>query len=603
VITDDLTDLIRAAVLAARDAGVLPLSDDNVTIKLEMPPNKQFGDYSCNVAMTLKKATGINDSRAIANAILQHLPVGAGLIERAEVAGPGFLNFYLKPTWLQDTLLRIETEGDRYGCSDARKEERVLLEFVSANPTGPISVVNGRAAVLGDVLANLLAAQGCTVGREFYINDALNSLQLETFAQTVMVRYLQQLGHPVQMPDGVIEPGQNGATGKPLPTARFPEKGYRGEYVKDIAAVIVGEIGERYQAALEARFCREGADAADEPLDPDMATYFRQATLHRMLDAQKRALEAFGVHYDRWTFESSLYDSGAVENAIATLRERGYTYEKDGAVWFRSSAFGDNEDRVLVRSNEKATYIAADAAYHNDKFLRGYTHIIDIFGADHHGYVARLKAGIAAMGYDLKHVDVILTQMVSLVRDGEAVLGGKRKGNIMELKEDLVDDIGRDAARFYFLLNSYETPATVDVELAKKQSNENPVYYVQYAHARLCNILRRAAEQGFVLQPAAQADRALLTHDKELDVLRKLSDYPQDIAYAAERYAPHRLTRYAMDLAGLLNLFYENCRVLSGKEEAVAPELTQARLALVNGARIVLHNLLTLIGISAPETM
>jgi arginyl-tRNA synthetase len=609
VITDDLTDLIRAAILAARDAGLLTLADstpeESLAIKLEMPPNKQFGDYSTNVALTLKKATGINDSRVIANAILQHLPVGVGLIERAEVAGPGFLNFYLKPTWLQDTLLRIEAEQERYGTSDARVDERVLIEFVSANPTGPISVVNGRAAALGDVLANLLAAQGCTVGREFYINDALNSLQLETFAQTVMVRYLQQLGHPVQMPDGGIESGVNTSDGLTLPVARFPEKGYRGEYVKDIAAIIVGEIGERFHAALTARFCGEVplAGTSDAPLDPDLITYFREATLHRMLDAQRQALAAFGIHYDRWYFESSLYESGAVEHAIATLRDHGYTYEKDGALWFRSSAFGDTEDRVLVRSNEKATYIAADAAYHNDKFQRGYTHLIDIFGADHHGYVARLKAGIAAMGYDLKHVDVILTQMVSLVRDGEAVLGGKRKGNIMELKEDLVDDIGRDAARFYFLLNSYETPATVDVELAKKQSNENPVYYVQYAHARLCNILRRAAEQGFTLQPAAEVDRALLTHPRELDMLRKLSDYPQDIAYAAERYAPHRLTRYAMDMAGLLNLFYENCRVLPGRDEAVDPALTQARLALVNGARIVLHNLLTLLGISAPETM
>jgi arginyl-tRNA synthetase len=603
VITDDLADLILAAIHAATAAGDFSFNDVAPAIKLEMPPNKQFGDYSSNVALTLKKATGINDSRVIAAAIIKHLPLDRGLIDRAEVAGPGFINFYLCPTWLQDTLLRIEAEQGGYGHGDARTGERILLEFVSANPTGPISVVNGRAAALGDVLANLLAAQGAAIGREFYINDALNSLQLETFAETVMVRYLQQLGHPVLMPDGVIEPGAPISANRSLPPARFPEKGYRGEYVKDIAQVIVAEIGERYHSDLAPHFCRPEPTGGGSTFAPDLITFFRQATLQRMLDAQRRALEAFGVRYDRWYFESSLYDSGAVEKAITTLREHGYTYEKDGALWFRSSALGDTEDRVLVRSNEKATYIAADAAYHNDKFQRGYTHLIDIFGADHHGYVARLKAGIAAMGYDLSHFDVILTQMVSLVRDGEAVLGGKRKGNIMELKEDLIDDIGRDAARFYFLLNSYETPATVDVELAKKQSNENPVYYVQYAHARLCNILRRAAEQGFALQPAHEVDRTLLTHQRELDVLRKLADYPQDVAYAAERYAPHRLPRYAMDMASLLNLFYENCRVLPGKEETVEPALTQSRLALVNGARIVLNNLLSLLGISAPESM
>jgi arginyl-tRNA synthetase len=591
VITDDLSALVRQAVLDARDAGELPLSTDSFAVNLETPNNKAHGDYSSNIALTLKKATGLNDSRDIANRILRHLPAGHPLIARVEVAGPGFMNFYLKPDWLHDTLVKIEAEDTGYGTGTARQGEKILIEFVSANPTGPISVVNGRAAALGDVLGNLLAAQGAGVGREFYINDALNSLQLEKFAQSVTIRYLQQLGHPVLVPAAnddeadTTEPGVAQAGEKPL--VHFPKDGYRGEYVKDIAKAIVAEVGDRYENAPEA----------------ERAPFFRKATLERIVAAQRAALEAFGIVYDEWFYESRLYDDGEVDNAIALLRERGYTYEKDGALWLKSTEFGDDKDRVLVRSNEKATYVAADAAYHANKFRRGYTHLIDIWGADHHGYVSRLKAGVAALGYDPKDLEIILTQMVSLVREGEAVIGGKRKGNVIELKEDLIDEIGKDAARFYFLLNSYETPATVDVELAKKQSNENPVYYVQYAHARLCNILRRAEEQGVALQPAQAVNRSLLAHPAELDVLRKLADYPQEVAIAAKDYAPHRLTRYAMDLASLLNIFYENCRVLPGKDDPVATDLTTARLALVNGARIVLRNLLGLLGVSAPEKM
>ncbi len=621
MITDDLAALILEAVMAARQAGEFTLTEDAVPVTLETPRSKQHGDYSSNVALTLKKLTGLSDSRDIAARILRHLPADNALIARAEVAGPGFLNFYLKPDWLHDALVKIEFEDSCYGSSAARTGEKILIEFVSANPTGPISVVNGRAAALGDVLGNLLAAQGCEIGREFYINDALNSLQLETFAQTTLVRYLQQLGHPVAIPasgeDGgdIIEPGENavltadqvapallsppspvgkGAGGlgsapdaAPPALLHLPKDGYRGEYVKDIARAIVAEVGDRY------------ADAPDETRLP----YFRKITLERMIAMQKEALAAFGIHYDTWFYESSLYERGLVDKAIATLRERGYAYEKDGALWLKSPALGDDKDRVLVRSNEKATYIAADAAYHDDKFQRGYTRLINIWGADHHGYVARLKAGVAALGYDPARLEIVLTQMVSLVRDGEAVIGGKRKGVVIELKEDLIDEIGKDAARFYFLLNSYETPATVDVELAKQQSNDNPVYYVQYAHARLASILRRAEENDFALQPAQAVSRALLTHPAELDVLRKLADYPAEVALAARDYAPHRLPRFAMELASLLNVFYENCRVLPGKDEPIAPEMTLARLALVNAARIVLRNLLALLGVSAPDKM
>lgn len=588
MVTEDLAEIIGGAVRAAGEAGEFTLGDAVVPIAIDTPKNKQHGDFSCNIALTLKKVTGLNDSREIAARILKHIPEENPLIDRVEVAGPGFMNFYLRPAWLHDALVKIETLDDRYGFSELRKGEKVLIEFVSANPTGPISVVNGRAAALGDVLASLFTSQGAETDREFYINDALNSNQLELFAQASYARYLQEFGHSLLFPDGRIEPGAQVPLQAEEPAViPFPENGYPGEYVRDIARNIVAEVGDRYR------------NAPAEEREP----YFRRATLNWMLTAQRTTLAAFGLEYDTWFSESTLYESGEVDRTIQELKEREYAYEKDGALWLKSTAFGDEKDRVLVRSNEKATYIAADAAYHKNKFDRGYTRLINIWGADHHGYVARLKAGVAALGYDPKNLEIILTQMVSLVRDGEAIIGGKRKGVVIELKEDLIDEIGKDAARFYFLLNSYDAPATVDVELAKKQSNDNPVYYVQYAHARLCNILRTAADRGVLLKSAADADRSLLTHSAELDVLRKLSDYPLEVTTAARDYAPHRLPRFAMELASLLNVFYENCRVLSGQDAPIDPALTEARLALVNGARIVLRNLLALLGITAPEKM
>lgn len=588
MITDEIVSLLHHAVLSAKEAGDLPAMEETIPIALETPKNKAHGDFSCNVALTLKKVTGISNSREIAERILKHLPSNSSLIEKVEIAGPGFMNFYLKPDWLHAILLQIEQESQCYGTSNTREGDRVLIEFVSANPTGPISVVNGRAAALGDVLANLLASQGCEVSREFYINDALNSNQMEVFAEAAFARYKQQFGHPIEFSDGRIEPGVPQPVGSPEREAiLFPKDGYPGEYVRDMAKDILSEVGDRYLTAP----------------DEERRAYFRKATLDWILGSQRTTLEAFGLTYQTWFYESSLYNSGDVDKTIATLKEKGHAYEKDGALWLTSSQFGDEKDRVLVRSNEKATYIAADAAYHRNKFDRGFTHLINIWGADHHGYVARLKAGVAALGYNPERLEIILTQMVSLVRDGEAIIGGKRKGVVIELREDLVEEIGKDAARFYFLLNSYETPATVDIELAKKQSNDNPVYYVQYAHARLCNILRTAIERGIEPIPASQAERSLLIHPSELDVLRKVSDYPAEVALAAQDYAPHRLTRFAMDLAGLLNVFYENCRVLPSKDDPIEANLTLARLSLVNSARIVLKNLLTLMGITAPERM
>ncbi len=546
---------------SARNAGDLRLSGTDLDVALELPRNKQFGDYATNIALTLAKDAGL-PPREVAARISNHLPTGNGLIDRVEVAGPGFLNFYLKPTWLHDNLARIESEDSSYGMSTAREGERTLIEFVSANPTGPISVVNGRAAALGDTLANLLAAAGAQVSREFYVNDALNSTQIDLMGASLAARYCQLLG----------------------PNREVPEDGYHGEYLIDIAREILEEEGDKHATLSEA----------------ELAGRFRELSIRRMIDQQKSDLESFGVIYDTWFYESSLYETDAVKQCIEEMKQRGVAYEKDGALWLKSTELvGDDQDRVLVRSNEKATYVAADAAYHKSKFDRGFNRLIDIWGADHHGYVARLKAGVKALGHDPDACEIILTQMVLLMRDGEPVRGSKRAGDIIPLA-DLVEEIGKDAARFYFMLNSYETTATFDLNLAKKQSADNPVFYAQYAHARCVNVLRRAEELSVALVPAAEVDRSLLTHEKELDLLRKLAEYPNEVKLAADFLAPHRLTVFVREIGQSLHQFYEECPAL---KEGVDPAIRDARLALFNATRIVVRNLLTLLGVSAPDKM
>lgn len=563
MITDDLKSLLQTAIHEAQAAGDLSLAADSYDITLELPKNKQFGDYASNIALSLQKAAGVT-GREVAACLVKHLPVGHGLIDRVEVAGPGFMNFYLRPTWLQDTLLKVETEDAAYGTNTTRHDEKTLIEFVSANPTGPISVVNARAAALGDTLGNLLTASGAEVSREFYVNDALNSNQINLMGESLAARYLQELGQEAQV----------------------PEDGYHGEYLREIAQEIISESGGAYLSL-----------SVDE-----RNAKFRELAMTRMIDQQKHDLKAFGVVFDTWFYESSLHDSGKVREAIEDIRGRGYAYDQDGAVWLATTKLSkDEKDRVLVRSNENPTYIAADAAYHKDKFERGFNRLINIWGADHHGYVERLKASVAALGYDKDQCEIILTQMIMLMRDGLPVKGSKRAGDIIPLI-DLVEEIGKDAARFYSMINSYETTATFDLELAKKQSSENPVYYAQYAHARCCKVLRTAAERGVTVLPASEVDRALLTHEKELDLLRKLTDYPNEVRQAADNLAPHRLTGYIREIGQALHQFYEECPAL--KENANVPtDLRDARLVVFNATRIVVRNLLNLLGVSAPESM
>lgn len=561
MITDELADIVREAVDLACAEGGLPEACRGVPIEVEPPRNRGFGDYATNVALVLAKPAGM-PPRDVAEIIMSHLSLEGTAVDAVEIAGPGFINFRMRRDWLHDTMVLIEQQGERYGHNRSMRGRRVLLEFVSANPTGPISVVNGRAAALGDSLRRILSASGAEVATEFYVNDALNSTQIDLLGASLGARYMQALGHDVAL----------------------PTDGYQGEYLIQMAQEIIEEHGDAF-AGLP---------------DEERNRQFRDIAVERVLAHQKRDLAAFGVEFDRWFFESDLYRSGAVARAIEQMKQAGYAYEKDGALWLRSTELaGDDQDRVLVRSNERETYVAADAAYHKDKFDRGFTHLINIWGADHHGYVARLKAGIKALGYNPDRCTILLTQMVLLTRDGELVRGSKRAGDIIPLI-DLVEEIGRDAARFYCLLTSYETTATFDLELAKRQSADNPVYYAQYAHARCSAVLRRAQELGLAVKQPSEVQRGLLSHEKELELLRTLALYPREVKVAADTMAPHRLTNYVRTIGQALHQYYEECPAL---KEETAPELRDARLALFAVTRTVVANLLGLLGVSAPDKM
>jgi len=420
-------------------------------------------------------------------------------------------------------------------------------------------VAQGRAAAIGDTLARLLDARGYQVHREYYVNDAASSTQVGKLAESLDARYFQALGQD-----------------KPL-----PEDGYRGEYLAEMARRIVALEGDRYVALTE----------------EERLAAFSALAEQGFVEDQRQVLEEFGVVFDNWFRESSLFDSGEVEAALALLTERGYTYEQDGAVWLRSTEFGDDKDRVLVRSNGKAMYVASDAAYHRGKFGRGFSRLIDIVGPDHHGWVARTRAAIAAIGCPVDKLDIIMHQVVRLFRGGEMVRMSKRAGDIITLQE-VIEEVGADAARYFFLMRSTDSPLDFDLELAKKETAENPVYYVQYAHARISSILRNAVEQGVPLPAVERANLALLRHSDELTLMRKLADFPEEVEAAARLYEPHRMTRFATELAGVFHQFYTNCRVLGDD-----PALTAARLILAGAALIALRNILRLLGVAAPERM
>ncbi len=550
----DLLGQAYAAVITAEGQPDAPAP----AIAIEKPSNPEHGDFSSNLALQLGNTLKANP-REIAQELVARLPDDS-VIERVEVAGPGFINFYLTASWVHTTLQQILVERKNYGRSDACAGEKVQVEFVSANPVGPIHIGNARGGPFGDVLANLLEAIGCQVQREYYLNDAPSNTQLQIFGGSVQARYRQLLGEEVD----------------------FPEDGYHGDYVTELAQGIVDEHGEEYRGV---------------PRDTEGALLFFDLVEDDMVEQLHRDCAAMGISFDVWFRETDLHEQGLVLKQVDELRESGAAYEKDGATWLRTGDFGDEEDRVLVRRDGAPTYIASDIAYAANKFhTRGFDRVIYVWGPDHFGYVPRMKAALGAMGVDIDRAEFIIYQTVRFLEGGEPLRLSKRRGDIVTIRE-LIDDIGRDAVRFFFLMRSVDAHLDFDLDLARQQSAENPVYYVQYAHTRLSSILREAEKADYLGE--RDADLALLTHPDELTLLRKLADYPGQIERAAQERAPHRLPHFAQELAQTVHQFYTNCRVLDAQD----PDMSRARLALVEGSRIVLRNILGLMGLDAPERM
>lgn len=551
-ITESLKELIADSARKAKEKGKINF-EQLPQFVLEVPKDKAHGDFASNIAMVLAKQAKMRP-RDIAVAILEEIGENK-LITKVEIAGAGFLNFFLNNSWLYEVLPIVQEQDEKYGYSDFGKGEKVQVEFVSANPTGLLHMGNARGGALGSSLANVLNAAGYECEKEYYINDAGN--QILKLGLSLEARYRQVLGE------------------EDYP---FPEDGYHGVDIIDTAKNIVALHGDSYlQLPAEERQAK-----------------MVEIALKEKLNGIKAGLDAFGVDYDVWFSESSLHESGAVMQVVDDLRQKGLVYEKDGALWLETTKFGDEKDEVLVRSNGIPTYFAADIAYHKNKFDRGFKKVINIWGADHHGHVARLKGAMSALGYNGDDVIVILMQLVRLFKDGEIVKMSKRTGQFVTLQE-LIEDVGKDAARYFFIMRNPDSQMDFDLDLAKSQSNENPVYYVQYAHARICSIL---SVSGMEVPKAAEVDLSLLNTPSELALIRKIADWPDEVASAAKDLAPYRLPRYATDLATLFHSFYNECRVLTDDEE-----LKKARLVLVDAARITLRNALALLGVTAPERM
>ena len=573
-IREQLEQLVNDAVRQAMADGSLAL-DEVPEAALERPRDESNGDWASTVALRSAKLAKKNP-REIAQIIVDHLPE-SNLVETVEIAGPGFINLRLAPAVLQGVVAQARAEKGDFGRGTVPEGQRKInLEYISANPTGPMHVGHGRWAALGDATARVLRHAGYDVYEEFYIND--HGTQMDNFGESVAVRYQQLLGRDVELPEAC----------------------YAGLYVKDIAQVIIDEDGDKWLDA-----------------DPDeRRANFRERAYRMMLDEQHRVTERFGTTFDCWFSENSLYEpdengKSAVDRSLAAMDEKGYIYEQDGATWFRSSAFDDEKDRVLIKANGEMTYFMSDVAYHYNKMERGFDHLINIWGADHHGYIARCEAMLAAWGWP-GALEIMLGQLVNLFRDGKPVRMSKRTGEMITF-EELIDEVGVDAMRYLMLAKSSDQPIDFDIEVAKKNDASNPVYYVQYAHARICSILRKAAspedaaaaESGEITMDElaakvipADVDLSPLTHESELALMRKMDDFGPLVAQAARDRAAFRLTHYAQDLAALFHSFYTNCHVM-GEE----PTLRDARLALVDATRIVLATALNLLGVSAPAKM
>ncbi|WP_085506294.1 arginine--tRNA ligase [Thalassobacillus devorans] len=542
---------IQQAVLKAG----LATEEEMPEVVLEQPKDKAHGDYATNMAMQLARIAK-KAPRMIAEDIVANFDNTKASIDKIEIAGPGFINFYMDNQYLTNLVSTILEAGDAYGESDTGKGEKIQVEFVSANPTGTLHLGHARGAAVGDSLSNILAKAGYDVSREYYINDAGN--QINNLAYSVEARYMQALGKEWDM----------------------PEDGYHG---KDII-----ELGKKLAE-------EHGSEWADKP-EQERLTYFREYGLKFELDKIKVDLEDFRVPFDEWFSETSLYEDGKIDEALKVLEDQGYTYEQDGATWFKTTEFGDDKDRVLIKQDGSYTYLTPDIAYHKNKMDRGFNTLINIWGADHHGYIPRMKAAIQALGYKKDTLEVAIIQMVNLFQDGEKVKMSKRTGKAVTLRE-LMEEVGIDAMRYFFSMRSADSHLDFDMDLARSESNENPVYYVQYAHARICSMLRQAEEKGVTFDK--NFDATLLDSEKEEDLLKRLGEFPQVVADAAEKRTPHRVTQYVFDLASNLHSFYNAAKVLDQEQ----PERTKARVGLMKAVRTTLSNALELIGVSAPERM
>jgi arginyl-tRNA synthetase len=548
-----LSDLIlRAAEAAASELG---LEEIPRQVEVTRPRQKEHGDYATNLALALGPPLGRNP-REVAEVLRRHFPP-SDLITKVEVAGPGFLNLFLAHGWLYGVLEQVTTEGPEYGRGDLGGGQRVQVEFVSANPTGPLHVGSARNAVVGDSVARLLEATGHRVEREYYVNDV--GRQIDLFAASLEARYLQQLGRE----------------------AEVPEEGYGGTHLVELAGQIARDLGRPLE---------------DLPPEERLAR-LRQEGVRRVLDGIRATLGRMGVGIDEWFHESTLHAEGRIDEAVAVLRRRDLAYDSEGAVWFRSQRFGDEKDRVLIRATGEPTYFAADCAYVRVKFERGFDRLIYVWGADHHGTVKRLKGAAEGLGLDPERLEFVLYQLVNLFRAGQPVKMSKRTGEVVTLDE-LLDEVGPDAARYTLASRSVDTPLDFDIELVKRQTLDNPVFYVQYAHARIASVQSFAEGRGVELQPLEKVRAEELVHETELDLLRKIADLPEVVENAARLRAPYRLARYTEELAAGFHRFYTECRVVT--EDA---DLTQARLHLSAATKQVIANVLALLGVSAPESM
>ena len=549
-----LRQAIMAALQDCYDSGDLTSGEQPEEILLEVPKNADHGDFATNLAMTLAKPER-KAPRQIAEQLVKRLQENP-LCETVEIAGPGFINFRLSAQCWYEVLDQVMTSGDSYGRSDVGKGTKIQVEFVSANPTGPLHIGHGRGAVVGDALAAVLQAAGYDVQREYYVNDAGN--QVTTLGRSILLRLRELQGEQID----------------------FPEDGYQAEYVTDVARKLRAEKGDL-----------QGVGDAEAM---EICARFGVAEILTWIETD---LAEFGIRFDNWYSEKSLYDRSMVDQELAKLKAKELSFEQDDALWLRTTEFGDDKDRVLIKSDGSYTYFASDVAYHMEKFDRGFDRVIDVWGADHHGYIPRMKAMLTGLGHPPEDLEVLLIQMVNLLRDGVPYTMGKRSGNFITLRE-VIDEVGRDACRFFFLIRRCDSQLDFDLELAKQQSSDNPVYYVQYAYARVCSINRNATEAGISLPESGAVAYNTLTLPEELALARLLARFPEAVAAAAVNYEPHRVVFYLQELAAQFHSYYNRQRVLVDDVET-----SRARLYLVNAVKTVLGNALTLLGVSTPEQM